>query len=317
MIYFKFRAGFINAYILVLTIAAVLAFSSCKKESVKYPYNDIERFTIKDANGAELKASIENGNIILYYPPFQTVPDFITPAIVVSEKSVVEPASGARVAFKDGVTFKVKAQDGSTKTYVLKRYINAPAPQFEANTDAKIGDYIQLTGEFMIPDTNRTKLYLVDKNNKEIKVQGSAFENFTASGLNALLPATLDTGIYKIKLLTDGQPLIKNNFHIAPPFLKILISPNMTTVKRGAELILVSSDNSLKYYKNNIDRMTVYVDLRNSKDVTITSVTDSEIRLRIPADFPLINIQYAGLYFKNNPEVLYISQEGNGVQVTE
>jgi hypothetical protein len=315
MIYFKLRSG--SAYILALTIMAVLTFSSCKKESVKYPYNNIERFTIKDANGAELKASIENDNIILYYPPFQMVPDFINPAIVVSEKSTVEPASGTKVAFKDGVTFKVKAQDGSVKTYVLKRYVNDPAPQFEANTDAKIGDYIRLTGEFMIPDTNRTKLYLVDKNNKEIKVQGLAFENFTASGLSALLPATIDTGIYKIKLVTDNQPLMKTNFHIAPPFLRILISPNMTTVKRGGELILVSSDNSLKYYKNNIDRMTVYVDLRNSKDVTITSITDSEIRLRIPADFPLINIEYAGLYFKNNPEVMYISQEGGGVQVTE
>lgn len=317
MIYFKLRAGFINAYILTLIIIAISAFSSCKKESVKYPYNDIERFTIKDANGAELKASIENGNIILYYPPFQTVPDFITPAIVVSEKSTVEPASGTKVSFKNGVIFKVKAQDGSIKTYVLKRYINEPAPQFEANTDARIGDYIRLTGEFMIPDTSSTKLYLVDKNNKEIKVQGSTFENFTASGLYALLPAALDTGIYKIKLVTDNQSLIKNNFHIAPPFLRILISPNMTTVKRGAELILVSSDNSLKYYKNNIDRMTIYVDVRNSKDATITSITDSEIRLRVPADFPLVNIQYAGLYFKNDPEVLYISQEGNGVQVTE
>jgi hypothetical protein len=315
MIYFEIRSG--SAYFLALTIMAVLTFSSCKKESVKYPYNNIERFTIKDANGAELKASIENDNIILYYPPFQTVPDFINPAIVVSEKSTVEPASGTKVAFKDGVTFKVKAQDGSVKTYVLKRYVNDPAPQFEANTDAKIGDYIRLTGEFMIPDTNRTKLYLVDKNNKEIKVQGLAFENFTASGLSALLPATIDTGIYKIKLVTDNQPLMKTNFHIAPPFLRILISPDMTTVKRGDELILVSSDNSLKYYKNNIDRMTVYVDLRNSRDVTITRVTDSEIRLRIPADFPLINIEYAGLYFKNNPEVMYISQEGGGVQVTE
>ena len=312
MIYLK--SG--RLYFLLSLLVAVFVISSCKKEYVKYPYNDIERFTVKDANGAEIKASIEGSDIIVYYPPFQVVPDFISPTIAVSDRAVVEPASGAQVAFKAGVTFKVKAQDGSVKTYTLKPAINQPSPVFEVS-DSRLGDIIGLSGEYMIPDTSRSKLYIIDKNNKEIQLPGSSFTEFTASHLVANLPTSIDTGSYRVKLKTGSLIQIKGPIHLGPPALVIGIPETVNTVKRGGTLTITSDDGSLKYYKQVFIKATISIDIFTEKPVTIISITDKEIKLQIPTDFPLIKIESIYLYDKNDSIYGTIDRSGNGIQVTE
>ncbi|MDN5288817.1 MAG: hypothetical protein JWR38_5091 [Mucilaginibacter sp.] len=312
MIYFK--SG--RLYFLLSLLVAVFVISSCKKEYVKYPYNDIERFTVKDANGAELKASIEGTDIIIYYPPFQVVPDLISPTITVSDRAVVEPASGTQVSFKTGVTFKVKAQDGSIKTYTLKPAINQPNPVFTVG-DSRLGDVLVLSGEYMVPDTSRTKLYIVDKNNKETQLPGSSFTEFTASQLVANLPTSIDTGSYQVKLKTNSLIQLKGPIHIAPPGLLLGIPATVTMVKRGGILTITSDDGSLKYYKQIFAKASISIDIFTEKPVTIVSITDKEINLQIPADFPLIKIESIYLYDKNDVMYGIVDRSGNGIQVTE
>ncbi|MGN8068468.1 hypothetical protein [Mucilaginibacter sp. 22184] len=311
MIYFK--SG--RLCFLLSLLAAVFVISSCKKEYLKYPYNDIERFTIKDANGTEIKASIEGSDIIVYYPPFMAVPDFINPQITVSERAVIEPASGAQVAFKTGVTFKVKAQDGSVKTYTLKPAINQPNPAFEVG-DSRLGDVLVLFGEYMVPDASRTKLYIVDKNNKETQLPGSSFTEFTASRLIANIPISIDTGSYRVKLKTGSLIQLKGPIHIAPPDLSLVVPATITTVKRGGTLSITSDNGSLKYYKQIFVRATMSIDIFTEKPVNIVSITNDEIKLQVPIDLPLIKIENIYLYDKN--DTLYgIDRSGNGIQVTE
>jgi len=302
MIYFKSRSGghFIGALLIILI--TVLAFSSCKKDYVKYPYNDIERFVIKDANGADLKASIENDNIIVYYPPFQTVPDFINPQITTSDRATVEPASGTKVAFKTGTAFKVKAQDGTVKTYTLKTYLSAPTPTFTiSDLPYRLGTDVYLTGEFMNPDTTISKLYMVSQTNKEIQIHSSSFTQFTASTLFFTIPTSVDTGSYRIKLKTGDQILTKGPIHLDPPFLILNVPANTTTVKRGAELVLQPVNGSLKYYTSQISSQAVFYK-PTAISVNVTSITNAELKLTIPTNFPLGDINFISLKFKDGTE---------------
>ncbi|MBB6107951.1 hypothetical protein SAMN05421821_101134 [Mucilaginibacter lappiensis] len=318
MIYFKSGRPGITRIFSILLVIAVLAVSSCKKEYVKYPYNEIEQFTIQDATGVSLKATILGNDIIVYYPPFQAVPDFITPQITVSDQAVVEPASGTKVAFKNSTTFKVKAQDGSVKTYTLKPMLNNPQPVFDVDPAIRVWSYVNLSGEYLVPDTSRTQLSLIDKNNKEIKISGASFTTFTATHLVANLPLSVDTGNYKIKLVTNGQAVIKGPFHIDIPYLILAIPENIKTVKRGQDLLITSADGSSKYYKNILDsKASVYnsADGKNySFDITIT---DTGIRAHIPADFPLLNIQSINIFDKSGNSYGSVDRWGDGVQVTE
>jgi len=302
MIYFKSRSGRHIIGTLVIILITGLAFSSCKKDYVKYPYNDIERFVIKDANGADLKASIENDNIIVYYPPFQTVPDFINPQITTSDRATVEPASGTKVAFKTGTVFKVKAQDGTVKTYTLKTYQSAPSPTFTiSDLPYRPGADVYLTGEFMNPDTTVSKLYMVNQSNKEIQIHSSSFTQFTASTLFFTIPASVDTGSYHIKLKTGNQVLTKGPIHLDPPFLILNVPANTTTVKRGAELVLQPFNGSLKYYISQISSQAVFYQ-PTAITVNITSITNSELKIAIPANFPLGDISFVSLKFKDGTE---------------
>lgn len=312
MIYFK--SG--RLYFLLSLLATIFVISSCKKEYVKYPYNEIEQFTIQDATGANLKATIVGTDIIVYYPPFQVVPDFISPTITVSEKASVSPASGTKITFKTGAAFKVTAQDGSIKTYTLKVASNQPAATFTVS-DTKIGESLSIQGEFIVVDTNRTKLFLVDKNNKDIKLPASLFDKFTAANLNLTVPSFVDTGFFKVKLLTDNKPVIKGPIHIGPPQLLIGIPETVTTVKRGGILTITSDDGSLNYYKQVLVRASISVDIFTDKPANIISITDKEIKLQVPVDFPLIKIESIYLFDKNDGIYGSIDRSGNGIQVTE
>ena len=311
MIYFK--SG--RLCFLLSLFAVVFVISSCKKEYIKYPYNEIEQFTIQDATGANLKATIVGTDIIVYYPPFQVVPDFISPSITVSDKATVNPASGTKIAFKTGAVFKVTAQDGNTKTYTLKLASNQPATTFTVS-DTKIGDRLSIDGEFIVADTNRTKLFLVDKNNKDIKLPASLFDKFTAANLYLTLPSSIDTGVFKVKLLTDNKPIIQGPIHIGPPQLVFGIPETITTIKRGGILTITSDDGSLRYYKQVFVRASIAVDIFTDKPANIISITDNEIKLQVPVDFPLIKIESIALFNKDNGSYV-IDRSGNGIQVTE
>ncbi len=284
MIYTKARTVISNFYSLIILLAITSILYSCKKEYPDLPYNDIEQFTIKDADGNTLKASAQGTDLIVYYPPFLAVPDTIAPSIVVSEGATVEPASGAKVPFKTGIAFKVKAADGSVKNYILKALVNAPAPVFSVG-DTRLDDILNIFGEYFIPDTATTKLFLVTNGGKDIQVPGSTFITFNASHLIAPLPPAVDTGYYKVKVISGAQSVIQGPIHIDRPSL--VLSIPQATVKRGEDITIVAGPNTIKYWKNDIGgQVQINYGRRDFVEVAFTSISNTEMKVKVPSNFP-------------------------------
>ncbi|MDY0907033.1 hypothetical protein [Pedobacter sp. CFBP9032] len=201
-------------------IFALLLFSSCKKEYLNTPYNDIESFVIKDALNNELKASLKGDSIIVYWPPFQNVKYKVTPEIMVSSGASISPSSGQEINLKTGISYSVTAQDGSIKKYVLKVAINQPVPIVSRISLTRLGQVGLIIGEYFIPDSNQTKLFLVDKQNKEYQIHFSPTDNLWSSKIQFTVPldAKIDTGNYQVKLISGTNTLVKGPFTLGKPF---------------------------------------------------------------------------------------------------
>lgn len=277
-------------YLLLVCLITLLTWS-CKKEYTKMPYNDIEKFTITDNTGAVLKAAIQDNKIIIYYPPFQTVPDSIKPQITVSTGATVSPASGARQLFRSGLKYTVTAEDGSTKTYELQSAINQPPITFITG-NTTLGALLGLSGEYFIPDTTNTKIYLIGSDKKETRIPGKLLTKLTASSISASLPASLgvDTGQYNVKLVSGQRTAVQGPITLAPAFQKFSF-PNITTIKRGEEYSVTDTSGYamiIKRYGPNINRgLKLYINNNTYVPVTLTKLTGDVCSFRIPADCPL------------------------------
>jgi len=286
-------------YFLLSVLIGTLLFQSCKKEYTKYPYNNIEQFIVTDPSGNQLKAVIgEDNTILLYWTPFETVPDSITPVITLSKQATISPASGVKVAFKEGIMYTVTAQDGSKSTYTLKPAINTPAPAFSVtNSSLSLGDILILNGEYMIPDTTRTKLYLTDKNNKDIQLNN--FSQFYSTTIHVAIPLTVDTGSYHVKLVSGTNTIIHGPYYIGPlsdPFANnttysYIFNEAGHTVSKGAELSFnyTTSGGSVADYflpKQRLWLLTSGDDFSQLYDLEISSLTSTTVKFRLPADIP-------------------------------
>ncbi|WP_133578157.1 hypothetical protein [Pedobacter metabolipauper] len=276
---------------------------SCKKEYVDFPYNSIEKFVIADNAKAEIKASIIDDKIIIYWPPLQTIPDSITPNILVSDRAKISPESGKKVAFNETTVYTVTAQDGSVKKYILSPSINQPLPAFEIinNTGITIGETMALTGENIITDTTKTRLYLVDKDKKEIQLYGSTFLLFTHSQIQLPIAITsaIDTGYYSFKLVTGLRQVTRGPYHVAKPALKVTI-PAGTIVKRGNVLTIPVNPVIGKY--NPVSYVKIYYPGSFTNSITITNVqqTSTAISVTIPSVFPITSSNSMQFFNSNN-----------------
>src|SRR5882757_4253790 len=218
---------------------ALLFFTACKKEYPAYPYHTITAFQVMDSNGATLSASIDSNTIIIYWPPLQAVPDSITPTISVSDRAVIEPASGVKVPFKEGFTYTVKAQDGSVQTFILKPAVNQPPVQvsdiYPRSVPYGTDISYRITGQYFISDTAKTAVYLVAaKDGQQTRAIIQLPMNSSQFYFTANLP---DTGTYSVKLVTGLQTVIAGTLTITPPPPQ-LVFPVGATVQRGGTLTI-------------------------------------------------------------------------------
>lgn len=212
---YKFTKSTIISRTLFVLLLSLTVFSACKKEYTDFPYHDIEQFEVSIDEKNNIEAVVKGDSIILYWPPFVNMPDSITPKITVSERASILPASGKKVAFSDKTTYTVTAQDGNTRVYHLKRMNNQPLFNFElARTMVRGGPFL-LSGSYFVADTSKTRVYLIDKTKKEIRINPISL--LTIARLNAVLPAAsvIDTGSYHIKMTTGSRTQIKGPFKIA------------------------------------------------------------------------------------------------------
>lgn len=279
-----------------------LVMQACTKEQPDYPYTDILQFTLQDADGQPLKGVIENDEIILYWPPHQDKPDSISADIIVAEKASVSPASGSKVAFDAKTSYTVTAQDGSKKIYRLKPVINQPVPFIKQINPSEVlyfGELMTISGDFFIPDSNKTRVYLVGPDKKETPlIFWSPYEGIAIVGRGALwcqVPEPLkDTlpplpyGEYQVKVVSGvrtvyhetkltvgfGNPMIIG----ATPYENVKAGDVITVT--GGKLI------GIKGVKGKHEESeTVY-------DFELVSYTKDELKMRVPAAAP------AGTYFE-------------------
>lgn len=208
----------------ILCFALATGLSSCKKEYTDLPYNDIEAFTIEDANGKLLQAVIKDEEIIVYWTPLKDEPEFITPTIRISEQAKISPASGEKVIYSDGTKYTVTAQDGQKKTYTLRTQGGQPAPYFSlVNPLAfKFNNDFVIHGDYFLPDTEKTKLYLT-QGGKETEI--TDIRTLTNSSIRMYVPVTLDidTGQYHLKLVTGKRTVSHGPYTLLRPDYNSLI----------------------------------------------------------------------------------------------
>lgn len=298
-----------NIYLFPLFALCFLAFimSSCKKEYIQTPFNQIEAFSVTDSLGNQLKASFAGDSIVVYWPPFQTAPSKVTPQIVVSSGATISPASGTEVVFASGTLYTVTAQDGSKKTYKLIPLINQPAPVFDVQgADAlQIGEHLNLRGQYFITDTNQTKLYLVNSANKDLQLslKGAFFNSFFLS-LSLPQNNSIDTGYYKVKLVSGKNTIVKGPYHFGVPSLPAFTSPDLgKNIKRGQTLTFTISGPFAKYFTNTFTggRAILYVgDNFDTVTVDISMPTAGTLVMTIPADAPVGIIYAVEFYDKDD-----------------
>lgn len=278
--------------IFILTII----FWSCKKETPDLPYNDIESFSIKDASGNTLSASIVEDRIILYWPPLVDQPESITPTIKVSNLATVIPASGTpiQVQSEKPIIYTVKAQDGSSKNYTLSFQVNQPQVQAKLN-DPSTGIYslkepekgtFTFVGENIIPNETQTKGYLIDKDGKKTSLSlNTALTSFVAK---FTAPNNLKAGSsYQVKLVSGRFSVLSDPFEVILPGLSALIKSNVAyNATKGEDLVvpLVSKILYELYFKSDFDHFVAVDNLNNSCKITnaVFDVTNLTVNLPIP-----------------------------------
>lgn len=268
---------------------------SCKKETPDLPYNEIESFSIKDASGNTLSASIVEDRIILYWPPLVDQPKSITPTIKVSELATITPASGTSIELQSEkpITYTVRAQDGSSKNYTLSFQVNQP--QVQAKLNDPINTYylkepekgiFTFVGENIIPNETQTKGYLIDKDGKQTLLSlNTALTSFVAK---FTAPDNLTAGSsYQVKLVSGRFSIISDPFEVALPGLGALIKSNVAyNATKGEDLVvpLVSKILYELYFKSDFDHFVAVDNLNNSYKITnaVVDVTKLTVSLPIP-----------------------------------
>lgn len=300
-IYKRFSVS--SYYLLILCV--VIVFGACKKEYEDYPYADILSFTIKDASGEPVKAIIDEKNLTIYWPSGQAVPDHITPAIVVSERASVSPASGQSVAFEETTKFVVTAQNGTSKTYVIKKVINQPLLKINISSGILVyntksfvnrGSNINVTGDNIIASKEQTKAFLVNTANhteKEI-----AIASITPISLSAKIDAGVPDGIYQLKIVSGLRSVVlERTFGVSngrPAITPVELSTIKLTLKLGEEFII--------YGENRIELVNQFairhMATKQLYNLIIKETKTGQLTLKVPNDLPTGNYD---LYSYNYP----------------
>ena len=144
------------------TVVVLCIIVSCKKEHEQYNYTGINSFLFSDtANGRNGIAYIKTDSSTIevnWLYEWKSI-DSIEPVISLPPGATIEPASGQRVAFKEGITYTVTAQNGAVKVYSLRKIVKQPQPAFVFSVDSVLvsqGAITSATVLNVINDTIRT-----------------------------------------------------------------------------------------------------------------------------------------------------------------
>lgn len=301
----------IYLYISILFLSGLAA---CKKEYPALPYTDILAFSVKDANGAQLKAVIENNEIILYWPVGQAVPQEVTPSITIADKASISPLAGTKVSFNESVTYTVTAEDGTVTTYKLKPVVNSLIPMIKDFFGVRIyksksyvitNSSVQLGGDLFDVEEGKTQVFFVNSNGQDIPVKINKI-----TPIAVILDPDVAIGNYLgVKVISGNkQSFFSQAFELLVDPKPVVSSTAITatsTVKRTAQFTItgglhLDKINAIALYNEATDRFI---------PVTLKSVTASSITVEIPAGFPLG--KYPGINYAYPESDYYAAGSGS------
>lgn len=263
---------------------------SCKKETPNLPYNEIESFSIKDASGKTLSASIVEDRIILYWPPLVDQPESITPTVKISDLATLTPASGTPIQLKSDkpIIYTVRAQDGSSKNYTLSFQVNQPLLQVKINFLSPYRLYLPgtnpfvLVGENIIPNEAQTKGYIVDNDGKETLL--SFNQPPSTFAVNFTRPDDLKPGTYRLKLVSGRYTVLTDPFDVLLPEFYNLIKLGNYTVKKGENLVMPIANKSIYelFFKADFDHFIAIDNLNNTYKLNNAIFDVAKMTVTIP-----------------------------------
>jgi len=308
-------------FIFLYFITAILfIFSSCKKtkyEQLKRPYNDIESFSVAGYGGLDpIYGVILRDTIFIYWDITVEHPAKVKPGIVVSEGASITPASGEEVNFSDTTTYRVTAEDGSTRQYVLKPVLRQPIPiitSLPATHEWLSTPTFNLTGQYFLSggDTSVMWAYaqrLSDGFEIELPIVHSKTTSTNITLGRPEYNADLDTGWHRIWLKVGDDVSESKDLFVSQPRANnagLIVQGGLAeggNYKAGQELTVNYSFTDIYdghyarfYNKGNVDNILLYLvnDRGNTQTIAITefTVTSTQIKFKLPESVS----QYAGL----------------------
>jgi hypothetical protein len=217
---------------IVIVLCVVI---SCKKEYELYNYTGIYSFSFTDtANGRNGIAYINTDSSTIdvnWLYEWKSV-DSIEPVITLPPGASIEPASGKRVAFKDGITYTVTAQNGASKVYSMRKILKQPQPAFVYSVESvstRQGAIVSATVLNVINDTLKTQLFLI--NRSTLVSNPIRLNAITEQGIGFTIPASIDTGYYTLRLQTGLYSIT------APVVYRVMLPvPAITTTSPTANI---------------------------------------------------------------------------------
>ncbi|MBE8721299.1 DUF5018 domain-containing protein [Sphingobacterium pedocola] len=282
-------------------LAGLLCFTSCKKEyeTAPTPYNELISFKVPYLDGKDtLIGIIEGDNISIWWPTLAEypLPAEVKPVVDISRNAQVSPASEAAVELKDGMSYTVTAQDGSSRTYTIRLTAELPPPPAftqEYAQQVEVGDMIRL---HLANVVGNDEIFLQSEDNTEypLLLQSQRVSTYTNYILDQPDGSGIQVGEYYVK--------IKNKYHTVrsegkfitvkdEPARPYLLFNHTDTIraKRGDILSfpvrhlspsLTMYGLSVSYKVNNSDR-ELYFPYVGTND------TYTEYRVQVPATAPI------------------------------
>lgn len=287
-----------------ICVCAFLLLQACSKteyENERRPYKNIETFVLKGYTGDSINATINNGDIIVYWAAETSIPATIKPTIVVSPAATISPASGTEVPFSTETVYTVTAEDGSKQTYRLKPVINHPVPRISQISPNNLhwisGTQVSVSGEYFLSgDTADVHVYaerLSDGFEFDLPID---YTKLTMTNITVNLPAytdILDTGVHKIRVKIGNRISDEKQVNIRMPDIAFSRLLHIGFENAGQQLNAGDSV-TLKFWDDYNGDVSKWYSKKFSKLVIENYVfeadaltqTDNTIKFKIP-DYPL------------------------------
>ena len=259
-------------------------------------FNHIVSFQVKEFSAdTVLEAAIDEDSLIVYWPSYRPLPETIAPEIIVANGATVTPASGESVSFTTGTLYTVHAEDKRERQYILKVVIYQPKPiyvtgdqvvEIEIALDNTTGVPAQFFGDYFIPDTVQTNLYMINwTSEEETKMK---ITSITPTRLEINIPQDFPKGYYRTSLKSGIHTISRqDSLWVKFPAPRITwVSFDLVALKQGETFELPGT--------NLFDLESVALSTSSGFiEWEIVSYTPNSIILKIPIDFP------TGDYFLN------------------